>query len=350
MDKQTLRIIDTITSRIGDSLTINQLTERIKETYGSAYYANVYQKIRAIEKEGLLKIESIGKSSSLKLNFQNYILIDEIAEMEIEKKINFLTKRNNLLPFLTELDTSFHDTCTIKSIISMNPSRTVKLNRMDLLFVLGNTINYHDETIEICKEMQRLQNKHNLKINNLIINKDDFSELSTSDEINPVREALSQKIIFLYPQIFWSIIKEIEAKNKIHTITTETKPSDISESTMAFNLNRFGYKEFGLNLTQSDKICIEYIITAILLQEDARKTDATAIILAKNNFKSNILCFLSQKFQTTGKLLGILKVLQEIKPTPEINKTIALLKTFKTEEQPADGESIRKNMRLYNAL
>ncbi len=350
MDASTLRIIDTISSSLGSTLTINQLTERIKDTYGSAYYANIYEKIQGLKSEGLLNLEPIGRSSNIKLNFQNYLLIDTLAEMEIKKKINFLERRNDLLPLLIEADKAFADSCTIKSIISINPSRNIKLNKIELLFLLKDTPNYNDDTVELCKEMFRLQNKYNLKINNLIIDKKDFFELSTSDEINPLREALSEKIILFCPQAFWNEIKGIAEKIEIRAIRPETKPANITDLDLAYNLNRFGYKELGIPISQGRKFCIEYIITAILLQGDARRSEAIAIILEKNNFKSNTLAFLTQKFQTTARLTGILKVLQKIKPKPEIKETIKTLETFNEEELPADEGSIRQKLELYNAL
>jgi len=307
MDASTLRIMDTITSSLGDPLSINQLTERIKDTYGSAFYANIYNKLQILKKEGLLNLELIGRSSNIKLNFQNYLLIDTLAEMEIEKKRKFLTERNDLFPFLAEMDKALSNSCAINSISSINPSRNIKLNRIELLFLLKDTPNYHDETINIYKQTLKLQNKHNLKINNLITDKRDFFDLSTSDEINPLREALSKKITFFCPQAFWNEIKEIAEKTEIRTIRPETKPASITDSDIAYNLNRFGYKEFGLHITQGRKICIEYITTALLLQEDARLIEAIPIILAKNNFKSNLLAFLSQKYETSGKLIGLLR-------------------------------------------
>ena len=350
MDTPTIRILDTISSSIGDSLSINQLTERIKKTYGSAYYANIYQKLQELKSEGLLNIEPIGRSSSIKLNFENYLLVDTLAEVEIEKKINFLSKRNNLFSFFAEMDKSLTDKCSIKSITSINPLKNIKLNRIELLFLLKATSNYLNDTIELYKEMLNLQKKHNLKINNLIIDKHDFFNLLTSDEINPVREALGEKIALFCPQAFWNEIKEISEKILIRTISPETKPLNISDSDLTYNLNRFGYKEIGAHFAQGKKFCIEYITTTILLREDAREIEATAIILAKNNFKSNLLAFLSQKYQTAARLMGILKILQQIKAKPEIEDTIHILQAFNQEELPADEASIKHKLELYNAL
>ncbi len=350
MGTLTLRIIDTLSSNLGDSLSINQLVERIKKAYGTAYYANIYKELQKLKKEGMLSLEPIGRSTNVKLNFKNYLLIDRLSEMEIEKKRVFLTKRNDQILFLSEIEKFLNDTCAIKTISSIKPTTNIKLNRTELLFLLRKTQEYHKETLELYKEMLRLQRKYNLRINSLIINRDDFQDLITSDEINPLKEALSEQIVFFYPQAFWSEIKQITEKTEIKSISAETKPANISKLDLTYNLYRFGYREFGLQMTQGRKLCIEYIITAILLQEDARLTEAIPIILAKNNFKTNILAFLSQKFDTAGKLLGLLRILQAIKPSRETNETIGILETLNTEEIPAEKESILQKMGLYNAL
>ncbi|MBN1244758.1 hypothetical protein JXA31_04105 [Candidatus Bathyarchaeota archaeon] len=350
MDTPTLRILDTLSSNLGDSLSIKKLTERIRENYGTAYYANIYQKLQKLKKEDLLSLDLIGRSTNVKLNFQNYLLIDTLAEMEIEKKKNFLTKRNEQLLFLSEIDKRLNDTCAIRSISAIHPTKNIKLNKIELLFLLRKTPEYHNETLQLYKEMLKLQKKYNLKINSLIIDRDDFYDLLTSDEINPLREALSEEITFFCPQTFWSEIKKVAEKTEIKTIRTETKPANISDLDLTYNLNRFGYKQFGTILEKAQKFCIEYMTTAILLQDDARLIEAIPIILAKNSFKSNLMAFLSQKFETDGKLLGLLKILQTIKPDREVNETIVLLETLNAEEIPVDEESILQKMRLYNAL
>lgn len=350
MDAPTLRILDTISSSLGDSLSINQLTERIRETYGTAHYANIYQKLQKLKKEGLLSLDLIGRSSNIKLNFQNYLLIDTLAEMEIEKKKNFLAKRNDQILFLTEIDKLLNETETIRSASSINPAKNIKLNKTELLFLLRKTPEYHNETLQLYKEMLKLQKKHNLKINSLILDRNDFHEQIKSDETNPLREALSEKTTFFGPQAFWSEIKQVTETTEIRNIKTETEPANISNLDLTYNLYRFGYKEFGLQLAQGKTFCIEYITTAILLQDDARLTEAIPIILAKNSYKSNTLAFLTQKFETTGKLLGLLKILHTIKPTRETAETIDFLETFNAETIPADEESILQKMRLYNAL
>ncbi len=350
MDKVTNRIIEAISSSIGDSLSINELTNRIKSRYGSAYYANIYEKLQDLKGQGLLNLEPIGRSSSIRLNFENYLLIDTLSDMEIEKKIEFLSNKANLFSFFAEMDKSLREKSCIRSISAINPAKNIKLNRIELLSLLNETPDYLDQTVALHRIALNLQRKFNLKINNLILDTNDFFDLLTVDEINPVREALSQQINIYNPQAFWSQIKEIAQKNQIKTLHTETKPLNIPDSDLNFNLNRFGYSEFGTNIVEGKKFCIEYITIALLLREEARGIDAAAVILAKNSFNSNVLAFLSQKYELSARLLGILNVLEQTNPKPEIDKTIKILKAINPKELSADEDSIRQKLKLYNAL
>jgi len=151
------------------------------------------------------------------------------------------------------------------------------------------------------------------------------------------------------PQSFWREIKSIKEKSKIRTVMDELKPTKISESDLFYNLNRFGYKEFGWKIQTGKKICIEYIITALLLKNNSRLFEATPIIISKNKFDANLLIFLCQKFQTSEKLLGLLKAIKEIKPENEIIKTIEILDSLQIKEAPTNKQDIIEKMRLYNA-
>jgi hypothetical protein len=349
MDVIMLRILSTLSSSLGDSLSINQLAERIKSKYGTGFYANIYRKLQNLKKESVLSLNLIGKSSIVKLNFQNYMLTDLLSEMEIERKMEFLNERTDLLPLIVEMEEKLKDKCSIKSISSINPTRNIKLNRLEFLFLLRKTSDYADEVAWLYRELQRLQNKFNLKIDNLILCEDDFVDLATSNEINPLREVLAKQTTLFCPQLFWSEIKRIMEKTEITLIQKETRPADISELDMNYNLSRFGYKEFGSAIEEGKRICIEYIVTALLLQNNARRTEAIPIILAKNDFKRPILTFLSQKFGTSGKLIGLLRTMQKIKPKRKVTETIKLLETFNVKEMQVDERSILEKMRLYNA-
>ena len=199
------------------------MTERIKATYGTAYYANTYQKLQTLKKEGILKIETTGNSSNVNLNFQSYQLVNSLAAMEIEKKIDALSNREDLFTLFNALDTVFNN-ASVKSAIAVKATDTIKLNRIDLLF-LGKNPNYHKETIELYGEILKVQNKYNIKINNLIVDKISLANLCASTEINPLREALSDKIILFGSQAFWVQIKKRSLKQQ--RFTQSSKKSNL---------------------------------------------------------------------------------------------------------------------------
>ena len=353
MDTTTFRILDILSTYLGKPFSINQLTEKIREIYGTAYYTNIYKRSHDLETRGILNLNRLGKSSIIELNFSNYLLIDFLTEMEVKKKIEFLEGRAFLQMLLKEMDDYFSDSSSIKSILSVDPERNLKLNIMEFLCLLKHSYEesrIQDEITKIYREFMKLQDKHNLRIHSLVLDEPGFHALSESDEINPLKEILFRKTAFFCPQAFWSEISEIIEKGiTIRTEDMSIRPAEFSEIDLAYNLARFGYKEFGSRIGQGKKICIEYIITSLLMQDDARRIAAIPIIIAKNNVNSNVLIFLSQKFGVSGKLLGILKILADIKPTEEINRTISLFESLNVKETEADRSSILEKMRLYNA-
>ena len=347
------RILDILSTYLGNSFSINQLTEKIKEIYGTAYYANIYKKLHDLETQGILNLIKLGNSSIVALNFQNYLLTDFLAEMEIKKKIDLLERKTDLQMFLKEMDSYFSNMYSIKSICSIDSERNLKLNKMEYLCLLkysDKELNLPDEKEKIHEGFRKLQDMYNIRIDSLILHEREFSDFLESDEINPIKEILSKKTIFSCPQAFWNDIREIFEKGiEIKTEKNEIKPAEILERDLIYNLARFGYKEFGSRVRQGQKICIEYIITALLMQSDARRIEAIPIIMAKYKFNSELLIFLSQKLGLSERLLGLLKILSNISQKKEVDKAIKLLETFDVNEIEGDKSSILKKMRLYNA-
>jgi hypothetical protein len=305
-----------------------------------------------LEKQGILNLNSVGKSSVVELNFRNYLLVDFLAEIELRKKIEFLERRTHLQMLLEEMDDVFGDSGSIRSILSVDSERNLKLNRMEFLCLLRHLDerSLREETVGICRGFRRLQDKHNLRIDSLILDGSAFHAFMESDEVNPLREILSRKMVFFCPQAFWSEVREIVDRGiEIRTEKMGVMPDEISETDLVSNLARFGYKEFGSRVGHGRRICIEYIVTSLLMQGDPRRVMAVPVILSKNNFNSNVLVFLSQKFGVSGKLLGILKVLADVKSTEEVKSAVELLETLGVKETEIDRRSVLEQMRLYNA-
>ena len=354
MSDATFKILGTLSTGLGNQSSINELTKKIAKTYGAAYYPGIYEKLHEMERDKIINLTKIGTSSIAQLNFENYLLIDLLSEMELKRKQAFLKNRIELqLPFM-KITTYCRELSLIKSICAIKPERNATLNRLEFLILLRSSKEENCLQNEINKLRiitKSLQNMHNIRIDYLTLFDDEFFDLLRSEEINPIKEMLSDKIAFLYPQEFWMEIKEAMEKGiQIKFEDKETNPADIREHDLAYNLMRFGYTEIGTEIKQGQKICIEYIITSLLMQEDIRRIEAIPIILAKNNANYNLLTFLSQKYGLSETLLGLLRALEKIKPNKNIEKTIDHLKNMGIKESKFDEKTIMEKMRLYNAI
>ena len=168
---------------------------------------------------------------------------------------------------------------------------------------------------------------------------------------------LSDKTAFYSPQQFWLSISRAHCKGiQIRTEKHGAGPGKISEKDLYYNLNRFGYTEFGEKAGIGENFCIESTIAAILLKGDARRKEAIPVILSKelegNRRKPNyrLLIFLCRKYGRLAELLGMLKALNRIKKSGGTKNAIEIIERLRVKEKKADYKSIREKMRLYNAL
>lgn len=352
MIETEFRILDTLSREIGNPISINKLTEKIKKIHGTAYYTNIHAELQNIEKKNIITLEKHGKSSVASFNFTNPLLIDYLAQIELIKKINFLETRIDWQTLVLQINEHLRNFNTIKSIIMIKPKKYAKLNRIELLILLHETESDYTQKLEKIQDIvELLEQTHNVRIDYLLLDEDNFQNLLRIDDANLIKEILADKIILYHTQTFWFLIKKILDEGiKIKVEENQINPGKISEQDLVYNLNRFGYKEFGNKISLGKNIGIEYITTSLLLIGDARKKDSIPIILAKHSQKTNydLLVFLSKKYSTLEELLPYLKILYEYKPSDKLRECIHMLKHASISEKKIDTKDIRKKMRLYN--
>ena len=56
MDETTYRILDVLSRSLGRLMSIHELTRKIEETYGGAYYANIYEKIHELTQDNIITL------------------------------------------------------------------------------------------------------------------------------------------------------------------------------------------------------------------------------------------------------------------------------------------------------
>lgn len=352
MDETTLRIVDGLSRSLGMQLSISGLTKEIARLHGRAYYANVYNKLRRLSEEGIVALTRAGRSSLVSLNLGSYLTMDLLTEMELARKHDLLKRRESLRLLFAGIEEGLKDFYLVNSLCLINPKGNTSLNRAELLILLQKAAEESKSDAEaIRKSLMNLQALHNIRIDFLILGKDEFLEILRTEEKNPLKEMLSNKIAFYAPQSFWSVIKDGLARGSRISFEREAiNPGKIPERTVAYNLARFGYKEIGTKIQREENICIELVVTSLLTGKDARRLDAIPVILAKNQANYNLLVFLSQKYNVSGRLLGLLKALNRIKPEKRLETAIDTLEAMKVGEVEADQSSIRERLRLYNAI
>lgn len=353
MIEQEFRTLDVLSRKIGSTASIRHVTDMIQAKYGTGDYKNVHSAIKKLEKNKLLALESAGRSSMVRLNFENYMIIDLLAEVELRKKRDFLGKRQEMKMLLMDVDMSLHAIPFIKSVSLLSPERNTKLNKVELMIqIQGPKRRCVEGQTQINTVLASLQTMHNVKINSLILNDDEFFNLLKSNEANPVKETLYGKIVTLHPQRFWMSIRgKILQGITILSEEHEFRPATLPAEDLIFNLARFGYSELGSRVRQGRALCIEYVISAVLCQNDARRIDAVPVILAKNPRVVNytVLLFLAQRYGFEGDLLGILKALRSlVRGKSDFDEPVALLEAMKVKEKNIDARRIKERLDLYN--
>jgi hypothetical protein len=366
MDETTFRIIDALSRDFGRPTSINGLVGRIREMRRGAYYKNIYDKIQKLQKEGLIRAARIGRNSEISMNFESYNLKDMLLEMELRKKQEALRENKNLQTILPAIEETLRQLGTISSASIISPGKTLPLNRLELLVIFRETPGtegmVQKEMLHIYGEIRKLQDKRNAKIDILALRESEFSSLLKADEWNPLGEMIPEQIAFLYPQNFWALMGETIGSGVRAERPKEINLARIPEQDLNYNMERFGYKEMGTETIEGRnkateggkttfplRVCLECTITSMLLGRNARRVEAVPILLAKNRPNYNLLIFLCLKYNTTGKLLGLLKVMNRIKKSEETEYDIKALEAFKTAEEKANEETIKKKMRLYHA-
>lgn len=361
MDRTTFRILDTLSRDLGSHVSINELTKRISRLHGPAYYKNIYDKVQKLSRKRLLRTTTVGNTCQVCLNFDSYELSSLLGEMEYEKKRALISSGNWLLSLISSLDEQFRP-FPISSISIIRPLKAASLNRAELLFILpdprpfeidgkpGSTETVKErnlrERIAIHSAIRGLERHHNTRLDPLILNKSEFFSLLRPRDPT-LRDMLSDQATFFRPEDFWITVKEAKWKGTEFGGARVT-PNKISEGDIAYNLERFGYREFGKGGKGRD-IPLEYVITSVLLSGDARRTEAIPVLLAKNKPNYSLLLFLCQKHSRLEKLLGLLNALKKIKCSNDALSAIRIIEALGIREEKADLRDIKKKMELYHA-
>ena len=137
MNGSTYKIITTLTNNLGNPISINGLSNKIKEKFESGDYKSIYYQVKNLEKEKYISIEKFGNSSIIIPNFKNYTLFDLLSQIELKKKELFVIKYPEYKPLISELVTRLQkDFFLIDSLSIIEPERNQLLNRAEFIIII----------------------------------------------------------------------------------------------------------------------------------------------------------------------------------------------------------------------
>lgn len=348
MDKKG-EIISILIRDYGESISINELTRRLDEMYGSAHYPNVHGKVEEMKADGTVSLERAGKSLLVRLDQSNPMLADTLAEHDLAEKRRFLAENPDARTLFFRLGQGMKD--LVSSLSAVKPRESLKMNRLELLAILGegddpDTGAREEKAYRVAKEAGEMGN---IRVDLLAVPKEEFSRHLSAGDANPIKSMARERVAVLDPQSYWMDFLDTARVARVR-LENEVKPTNICEGDMLFNLRRLGYDEFGAGKADGKQICAELVAASLLLQEDARRIGAVPIILAKNTFSPRLMAFLAEKHGAGGRLLWLLGTAIGSRKTPEISETARILRKHGIREEPVAGiRDIKDKMGLYHA-
>ena len=176
-----------------EELNILKISKELKMNY-----KNIYSIIKRLEKESLIRLESFGQSSRVKLISQMHPLIFE-AEYNRRKE---LLKNKNLRVMLNDFKNTLKSRYYILLIFGSYAKKTqTKNSDIDLMFIVPDG---NEELFE--KNIHQTARSLPLPIHTLVFSEKQFLEMANSRESNVGQEALKNNIILYNIETYYEMI------------------------------------------------------------------------------------------------------------------------------------------------
>ena len=161
-------------------------------------YKNVHSIVKRLEKEGIVRLESFGQSSRVKLIPQIHPLIFE-AEYKRRKE---LLKDKNLAVMLNDFKNAIKSRCYMLLIFGSYAKRTqTKNSDIDLMFIVPDG---KEELFE--KDVHRIARSLPLPIHYLVFSEKQFLDMAHAREPNVGQEALKNNIILYGIETYYEMM------------------------------------------------------------------------------------------------------------------------------------------------
>lgn len=162
-------------------------------------YKNVYFIIKRLEKISLIKIETFGQSSRIKLNTLAHPLI---FEAEFERRKNIL-KNKNLAVMLSNFERAIRSKLYVLLLFGSYAKKAqTRSSDIDLMVICPEGL---EDTFE--KDMNRVAHSMPLPLHPLVVTENQFIEMIQAKESNVGQEAFKNNVILHGIEQYYEMIK-----------------------------------------------------------------------------------------------------------------------------------------------
>jgi hypothetical protein len=336
MNKEEIKIMSYLSDNLGHGGSILEMSKGIDSRYGPAYYPNIYNTAKRLEKIGIIGIEAEGNSKLINLNMENPISTYYISETENYKNQG-LKLSKELLGDILSLALEFD----IFSICSLETDKFQRINRLELLILARN----HGSNRDLIKSLRRMESNYGTKIDPIILTIDEFAKIMKSGESDLIKDLILDRNILYNIEGFWEMIKQrkIDARYK----RLDKLPQDITRDELAYNYSRLGY-QLNENIKHGNRIAIETIIFAMSINNEIRIRYGAIILLYKNIERINwaYLYYIYKRYDSLGKLKGILLSLAHLTDIKHDNEIRDYIDIIQDKPEAYDSRLIKRYAEL----
>lgn len=186
-------IIKFLIENKNEELNIRSISQSMKMDYKTTYSI-----IKRLEKASLVKIETFGQSSRVKLNAQAHPLVFE-AEFERRKEV---LRDINLAVMLSNFKRAIKSKLYVMLLFGSYAKKTqTKSSDIDLMFICHDGL---EDVFE--KDINRVAHSMPLPLHPLVFSESQFIEMANAKEPNVGQEALKNNVILYGIEQYYGMI------------------------------------------------------------------------------------------------------------------------------------------------
>ncbi|MDE1869057.1 MAG: hypothetical protein KGH60_03800 [Candidatus Micrarchaeota archaeon] len=338
MKKDEEKILSYISDRLGSGRNILEMSKGINQKYGNSYYPNIYNAIKKLEKKGIIDIEREGNNKLISINIKNPLSFYYLSEIESIRNQR-TTIRKEILDGLSALPQTFD----ILSMCSLDTKKHLKLNRLELLFLIRQ-----DKDIDrLTSSLIKMETDYGIKIDPIILTPESFIKIMKSEELDMLKDLILDREILYNSDGFWGLIRQsgIGSRYKLFGML----PYDIPRSELAYNYSRLGYR-LNEELKPADRISAELTIFSMSINKEIRIRYGAIIILHKNieNINLAYLYYLYKRYDKLSAFKGILLSLDNLTDLKGDTKLAYYITLIREAPEAYDQKMIKRYIKLYD--